>query len=152
MWSNFTKIEKIASITLGLLALIGLTAYVSGGSNGQKIFSTAITLIFVIIGGSFIILKIKQERQYKNHNTSHYYEQYENKNNKQRNESNQRQREEEQWNRQKREEERGQRENEEQERQREEAYEQQENYSEQKNLNPEILEYYHILNLKPGSS
>ncbi len=134
---NFTKREKTLLIILGLVALIGITAYVSGGVNGQKISSISFTLIFAIIGIGAIITMIRSRMRYQNYITSQYDQQSHNEKDD---------------TRQKREKEERQKEDENRDREKEERYEQKENYSEQNNPNAGLEKYYYVLHLKPGAS
>ena len=59
---NLDRYAKWIYITWGLLALVGITGYFSGGKNGNLIFTSAITVIFVILGVSFFIYKLPEIR------------------------------------------------------------------------------------------
>jgi hypothetical protein len=49
-------------IAWGLILLVGITGWFSGGKNGNLIFSDAITIIFVIMGIAFFLVKLPEIR------------------------------------------------------------------------------------------
>lgn len=47
---------------MGLILLVGITGWISGGKNGNLIFSGAITVIMIILGVGFLIEKLPELR------------------------------------------------------------------------------------------
>lgn len=59
---NLDRYAKWIYITWGLLSLVAITSYFSGGKNGNLIFTSAITIIFIIFGITFFIYKLPEFR------------------------------------------------------------------------------------------
>ncbi|MDE2588655.1 MAG: J domain-containing protein [Patescibacteria group bacterium] len=59
---DINRYGKWFYIAFGLLILVGITGYFSGGKNGSLIFSYSITTIFVIMLIVFVLLKLPELR------------------------------------------------------------------------------------------
>lgn len=59
---NLDRYAKWIYIAMGLFLLVGVTGWISGSKNGNLIFSSAITIIFVIMGVSLFIIKLPELR------------------------------------------------------------------------------------------
>ena len=59
---SFERIGKWYFISMGLIFLVGITGWFSGGKNGNLIFSTAITIDMIIFGIGFILVKLPELR------------------------------------------------------------------------------------------
>lgn len=59
---NFERYGKWFFIAMGLLLLVGITGWLSGGKNGNLIFSSAITIVMIIFGIGFLLVKLPELR------------------------------------------------------------------------------------------
>ncbi len=59
---NVNRYAKWIYIAMGLILLVGVTGWFSGGKNGNLIFSSAITLIIIILGIGFLLEKLPELR------------------------------------------------------------------------------------------
>lgn len=59
---NVNRYAKWIYIVMGLILLVGVTGWFSGGKNGNLIFSSAITLIIIILGIGFLLEKLPELR------------------------------------------------------------------------------------------
>lgn len=59
---NVDHYAKWFYITMGLTLLVGITGWFSGGKNGNLIFSGAITVIMIIFGIGFLLVKLPELR------------------------------------------------------------------------------------------
>jgi len=60
---GLTKAAKAFFLGYGLLGLIGLTAYASGGEGGSQIFTTVVSLFIISLGILFVIHRIIDGRR-----------------------------------------------------------------------------------------